>query len=222
MDLKVTRMKVGDQVYEGMLAMILDGRLPQGSRIDYGVMAETFNTSRLPLREAVQRLSADGLIETKPNGGTYVIKLTHEEIVYLFGVRRIIEVEAVNHRFEKINRDRIMELKEIFEEEAKLLEQDTASSTANDMAERVAYSDLLLHREIVMGNASNRVISHFSTLVFNYTQLAQRMNVRSASSNKEHMRIIKAILANDQDLTAKAVSQHLKNVEDSILQGLAE
>jgi DNA-binding GntR family transcriptional regulator len=216
MDLKVTRKKIGDQVYEGLLTMILNGELPQGTRVDYAEMAEVFCASRLPLREAVQRLCSDGLMEIKPNGGTYVIELKEDEINYLFSLRRMIAKHAIMNRFDKISRSKMRELKAIFHEEEALLKNNEEISNTD----RLASSDLLLHREIVMGSSDNRVISHFINLIFNYTKLAQRMNVRTSSSNIEHLRIIDAILDNDKQGTAEAVETHLNNVEQSILEGL--
>ncbi len=216
MDLRVTRKKIGDQVYDSMLAMILDGKLPQGSRIDYTDMSKKFETSRLPLREAVQRLSSDGLLETTPNGGTYVIELHEDEIRYLFAMRRFIESEAIRTRFEHIDRENILKLRKVFLEEEDVLEGRSSGLTEKN----VASTDLLLHEEIVLGDTENKVISHFSQLVYNYTQLAQRMNVRSVSSNHEHLAIVDAILQNDKDAAYKAVMTHLNNVEQSILEGL--
>ena len=209
----VTRIKVVDQVYEMILEMILDGRLPPGSRIDYNDLGEQFETSRVPLREAVQRLVSEGLLAINARGGTYVSELNPSDISFLFRLRLFLEQSAVKDGFEKIDRDKLRDLKKVFEAEAADIARDGDYRTSSSIFRQ----DLALHREIVVEATGNQIVEHIAGIVYNYTQLAQKMNTRIRSSNQEHLEIINAILENDKERTLKALEVHLTQVEESIL-----
>jgi DNA-binding GntR family transcriptional regulator len=83
-----------DQVYAVIHEAILNGDLPAGSRLRVRDLAEQVGTSVLPVREAIRRLEEAGLAERSPHKGAVVKGLTLEELVHVYDVRRLLEVEA--------------------------------------------------------------------------------------------------------------------------------
>ena len=73
---------------------IMNGELPAGSRLRVRDLAEQVGTSVLPVREAIRRLEEAGLAERSPHKGAVVKGLTYEELVHVYDVRRLLEVEA--------------------------------------------------------------------------------------------------------------------------------
>ena len=73
---------------------IMNGDLPAGSRLRVRDLAEQVGTSVLPVREAIRRLEEAGLAERSPHKGAVVKGLTLEELVHVYDVRRLLEVEA--------------------------------------------------------------------------------------------------------------------------------
>ena len=73
---------------------ILDLTLEPGSHINDKWLMETFNLSRTPMREALNRLTAEGLVDIIPNRGAFVRKLDLSEIEQLFGAFRMSERAA--------------------------------------------------------------------------------------------------------------------------------
>lgn len=71
--------------------MILDGRLAPGDRLGEAVLAGRLGVSRTPVREALNRLDAEGLIEHSPNRGARVTTWTVEEIEAVFELRSTLE-----------------------------------------------------------------------------------------------------------------------------------
>ena len=63
---------VVDQVYDAVRARILSGDLPRGSRLRQAALADELGVSRTPLREALRRLAAEGLVEFEANRGATV------------------------------------------------------------------------------------------------------------------------------------------------------
>ncbi|HKU11226.1 GntR family transcriptional regulator [Sinomonas sp.] len=83
-----------DQVYETIHEAILNGDLPAGSRLTVRELAEQVGTSPMPVREAIRRLEEAGMVERQPHRGAVVKSLTLEELLHVYDIRRLLEVEA--------------------------------------------------------------------------------------------------------------------------------
>src|SRR3954470_16232795 len=72
----------------------MSGELPAGARLRVRDLALQVGTSVMPVREAIRRLEEAGLAERSPHKGAVVKGLTLEELVHVYDVRRLLEVEA--------------------------------------------------------------------------------------------------------------------------------
>ncbi|CAM5220203.1 GntR family transcriptional regulator OS=Ureibacillus acetophenoni OX=614649 GN=SAMN05877842_102529 PE=4 SV=1 [Ureibacillus acetophenoni] len=70
---------------------ILEGELVPGQKLKEEELATKYNTSRTPIREAIQKLSAEGLVQYTKNKGTYVRKYSLEDITNTYDLRSVIE-----------------------------------------------------------------------------------------------------------------------------------
>ena len=91
-----------DQVYAAIHEAIMNGELPAGSRLRVRDLAAQVGTSVLPVREAIRRLEEAGLAERSPHKGAVVKELTLGELVHVYDVRRLLEVEAARLGAEQI------------------------------------------------------------------------------------------------------------------------
>jgi DNA-binding GntR family transcriptional regulator len=80
------RISLADRAYETLLDAIVTGSLAPGERIRDGDLAEQLETSRMPVREALKRLEAEGLVETVPNRETRVAPIRAERAAQAFPV----------------------------------------------------------------------------------------------------------------------------------------
>jgi DNA-binding GntR family transcriptional regulator len=78
-------------VVEELRQRIISGRLAAGERIDQQALAEELGVSRMPVREALRRLSAEGFVELISHRGAMVAKLSHAEIVELYEMRAVLQ-----------------------------------------------------------------------------------------------------------------------------------
>jgi DNA-binding GntR family transcriptional regulator len=74
---------------------IVDGSLDEGEPIRQDEVARLFNVSKIPVREALKRLEAEGLVEFEKNKGAVVTTVSEPEIVQIFEVRSILESNAI-------------------------------------------------------------------------------------------------------------------------------
>jgi DNA-binding GntR family transcriptional regulator len=83
-----------DQVYAMIRESILKGEMPAGTRLRVRDLAAQVGTSVMPVREAIRRLEEAGLAERSPHKGAVVKGLTLQELIHVYDVRRLLEVEA--------------------------------------------------------------------------------------------------------------------------------
>jgi GntR family transcriptional regulator of gluconate operon len=73
---------------------IISGRIAPGERLMEAELAETLNISRVPIREGIRTLVAEGLLYTEPHHGTFVVELTPKDIEEIYEVRLALECQA--------------------------------------------------------------------------------------------------------------------------------
>ncbi|HUH48592.1 MAG TPA: GntR family transcriptional regulator, partial [Mycoplana sp.] len=95
-----------DIVYEALRKAIIEGDLAEGENLRQDQIAQMFNTSRIPVREALSRLEQQGLITTQRYKGAVVAGLSIEEIEEIFEFRAMLEAEVM--RLAVPNMDRRM------------------------------------------------------------------------------------------------------------------
>lgn len=94
-EIHIDRLSIAEQVYEHLRTSIVSGELEQGSRVVEAQIAKNLQISRAPVREAVNRLLQDGLLESKTHFGTSVVRMTMSKIRSLYELRAAIEGLAI-------------------------------------------------------------------------------------------------------------------------------
>jgi DNA-binding GntR family transcriptional regulator len=90
----VTSTLVADQVYDILANDIFTGRLPAGARLPVRDVAAEVGTSIMPVREAIRLLVKNGLAVSHPHRGARVREFTHRELIQIYDVRSLLEIEA--------------------------------------------------------------------------------------------------------------------------------
>jgi DNA-binding GntR family transcriptional regulator len=86
---------VGPQVYRRVHRRVLSNDLPPGSRLSEAEVAQSLGVSRQPVREAFIKLAEEGLVEVRPQRGTYVRKISIRAVMDARFVREAIEADVV-------------------------------------------------------------------------------------------------------------------------------
>src|SRR5687768_8357040 len=103
----------GDLVYDRLLQEILSGRFECGDELKEVVLAREHNISRTPVREALRRLAADGLVRNSLNQRAVVTRFTRQEVVETYGVRKILEAAAAELAAERLGDKLLSELRRL-------------------------------------------------------------------------------------------------------------
>ena len=97
----IERTSIADQVYDHLREAVLNGDLPQGERVIEARIAKSLGISRAPVREAVNRLIQDGLLEARTHFGASVIQMDAGKIRHLYELRSAIEELAIRKVVER-------------------------------------------------------------------------------------------------------------------------
>jgi DNA-binding GntR family transcriptional regulator len=76
-------------VVDELRERIVSGTLPAGTKIDQQALAEELGVSRMPVREALRRLSAEGFVQLISHRGAVVAELSHDEIIEVYEMRGV-------------------------------------------------------------------------------------------------------------------------------------
>jgi DNA-binding GntR family transcriptional regulator len=98
------------EAYHFLRDRILSGELTGNSRLNPAEIADRLGVSRMPVREALRQLDAEGLITMRPNRAAYVSNLSAAEVEELFEIRTALEVMAVGYAVRNLTDDTLAEL----------------------------------------------------------------------------------------------------------------
>ena len=205
----------GQTAYQTVFDAIAAGRIKPGERLRETDLAETIGLSRTPVREAIRRLEAEGLVTHEPRIGAVVKTLTQQEIVELYEMRIVLETTAAS-----------MAAKHASDAEVRtLLKLNTEMLDASDDPSAVAAINQRFHMCIVNA-ARNRFLAlsyrnlASSLILLGQTTLETPARVKSVYA--QHQSIIEALAKGDASEAAEAMSVHMETSLDHRLGGLQE
>lgn len=91
------RVTAQDTVLAALRADILDGTLAPGDQVVQEALAERYGVSRVPLREALKALEAEGQVVYHPHRGYFVTELSIDDLLEVYRLRELLEAEAIRH-----------------------------------------------------------------------------------------------------------------------------
>jgi len=122
---------VVDHVYSALRERILSGDLPRGTKLRQASLAEELGVSRTPLREALRRLSTEGLVEFSPNRGATVSELDFGDMRHAWSARVALEPGAARLAAERRDADAIASMREAIDHQRGAAGDSGASFAAN-------------------------------------------------------------------------------------------
>lgn len=197
------------EIYKRIIHAIFEQRIPPGERLTELLLADTFSVSRTVVRQAMVRLSQDGILVKLPNVGTTVASPTPKETRDILAVRKMVEPEIVRGLAATLTRNGLSRLQKHLAEETAARE-DHARGT---LVRLVGEFHLLL-AEL----SGNLMVAQLMTRLQTLTCLAILLHARDdkACPPDEHSRITKAIARGDGDTAAREMLKHLDHVEKDL------
>jgi len=185
---------------------IMDGTFPPASQLGEAQLAGRLNVSRGPIREALQRLIQEGLLETRRNRGVFVASLDAGDVADVYLARRAIEREAVTILARRADDTTFDGLDESV---------DDMSSAADRKAwEDLADADLRFHESLVRLSGSKRLQRMFSTLLIETRMCLARLETAYPVHKRlvqEHRNLLGAMRQGDERTALELIDAHLED-----------
>lgn len=191
---------------------ILKGELKPGQRLKQSDLADAMGVSRMPIREALQKLEAEGLIKLEPHKGAVVKSIEVSDIEEIYALRTELEKMAVYQSVEHLTDEDHQQL-------TTLVEQMEASE---DVDEFIRYN-IEFHRLLMKRSSWERLNSFISTLWNGLPQQTPHiLKGQKETSNVEHRSILNAVLNRDKETAANLVSNHISRTGNMLVKRLKE
>ncbi len=217
MSTAVERTRASDRAYATLLEEIQSGDLAPGTVLAEVEQAARLGVSRTPLREALQQLSADGLVQQQSPRVTVVTGIDADDIRSLFEIRRALEESAA--RLAAVRGDA-----ELFARLAAEFADAGASSLGAATGRDDYYALIARFDRAVDAAVDNDYIAAALRTVRTHLVRVRRLSrdnpARLAASVAEHRLIAEALAERDGDLAAHATHVHLRNALTSILDSI--
>ena len=209
--------RASDRAYDAIREEILDGELRPGTVLAEVEQSNRLGVSRTPLREALSRLSADGLVSTHSGRGVVVTEVSLERITELFEVRQALEEQAARLAARRRDPAVFVELQREFRTADLLLSQG-----APGLHEYYALVERL-DRAIDEASGNPFLVSTLNGArlhVARIRRLSHDNPERLREAAREHLTIIDAIVDGSESLAANATQVHLYRSLRSIIASL--
>jgi DNA-binding GntR family transcriptional regulator len=202
--LKISGLK--EFVYHELKKKLMNSNIKQGERIWEEEIAKEFGVSRTPVREAINRLIAEGFIENRPRKGIFAAEISKEELIKMLDIRIVLEELSVKMCCSQISEKEINEIKEIFSEYSLMLR--------NGDFGKASKLDSEIHKYIARVANSQKLSEYIDDIqdLFAYTRsgVVSWNQKKVERSIKDHHELIDAIAKRDEQ---KAMMMILKDIE---------
>lgn len=192
---------LADWVYNELRHKVVDGGIRPGDRLREVELADSLSVSRTPIREALKRLEADGLLTYLPSRGAVIASLTPEQAIELYTLREALEATAARLAAHHALDHEISRLRELLARH-KAAEDDTVLLAGLNRSFHSAVYRMSRNRYLI--EALNRVQDYVVLL----SDTGYRVAGRPASAYEEHKAIVEAIARRDPDAAEAASRRH--------------
>lgn len=206
---------LSEQLYHVLRRKILAGEYPPGYHLREVSIAQEFQTSATPVREAIRRLTQEGLVETARYRGAVVKAYDLEEFLHLYQIREILEIPAAKLAITRVDTQSLADIEAIIVRSEKALEEHDADAL---MSLDLTFHELLVHA------SGNPVLSGISRGIHEKLQTIRKITIPVSIvgdlSHSEHKTIFADLKRRDVDAIEQHLTQHIRRNRSEVLSHL--
>lgn len=211
--LEISRLTLHDQVITRLRAMLIEGRIAPGAKLNERELCEQLRVSRTPLREAIKLLAAEGLVDLIPNRGAVAVRLTEADVLHTFEMLGVLEATAGELAARRISKEELAELRALHYEMLACYER-------HDLP---GYYELnaKIHNAINAAAHNPVLISTYHSINARVQSLRFRTNQDATKwrhAIEEHEQMMHALSNRDAAAMRTILSQHLQRKRDLVLE----
>jgi DNA-binding GntR family transcriptional regulator len=212
MDAKLLPRSVVDEVYDSLKKSVVEGVYQPGQRLRALRLAHELKVSRTPVKEALVRLEQEGLIRREEGSGFIVRGLSVREILNLYRVRDILEVEVAREAFPRLTPAALSAMRQALDDADALLAQERypeflrANRRFHDLITAQTGNSVL---QELLANLGARFWSIGTVVLSKHARRAQEIR-------RENRAILDALGGGDLKAVEKAVKAHVKGAANAV------
>jgi len=210
--IELARQALPHQAAARLRAMLIEGAIAPGAKLNERELCEQLKISRTPLREAIKMLASEGLVELLPNRGAVALSLSEQDVIDTFEVMASLEAQSGELAAARITDAELAEIRALHFEML-------AAYTRRDLPRYYALNAQI--HACINAAAKNPVLAR------TYAQLNARLQALRFRSNQdgqkwqravnEHERMIDALTRRDGAAMRAVLVEHLNNKLDAVL-----
>lgn len=210
--IELARQALPHQAAARLRAMLIEGAIAPGAKLNERELCEQLKISRTPLREAIKMLASEGLVELLPNRGAVALSLSEQDVIDTFEVMANLEAQSGELAAARITDAELAEIRALHFEML-------AAYTRRDLPRYYALNAQI--HACINAAAKNPVLAR------TYAQLNARLQALRFRSNQdgqkwqravnEHERMIDALTRRDGAAMRAVLVEHLNNKLDAVL-----
>jgi len=224
-----TASSLADETYHAIRERVATGHWAPGTRLVNRKLGEELGVSMVPVREALNRLASEGLVEHVPGAGAFVRRLNRKQIVQLYALREQLECFAAREAAARIRPDQLSQLERLCEDWAVLLERIRGSksqSATPAVLRRWLDNDLKFHRVLIEA-ADNpwltKTVMNLRILSVVVRNKPGTFPLDSAErTHHGHVGLLEALQKGSATKAEKLMRQHMADGQEFILNHLEE
>ena len=202
-----------EAIFQKLRLLLVEGKIAPGSKLNERELAESLHVSRTPIREAIRRLAADGLVELITNRGAIALQLSLEDVIHTIDVIADLEGFSGELAANNITNTTLSELE--------ALQYEMMASYARRDLSSYYKLNLRIHH-LINQAANNPVLTQlFSQVNARIEALRFRSNqdgVKWEKAVEEHQEMLDALKTRDSVRMRKIMIQHVRNKRDVVVQ----
>ncbi|RVA49309.1 GntR family transcriptional regulator [Mesorhizobium sp. M7A.F.Ca.US.001.01.1.1] len=205
---------VAEQVANVLREAIASGTIKAGTSLRQDELAEQFGFSRMPIRDALRQLEAEGIVSIHPTKGAQVARMDSAEISEIYALRELLECEALRLSLPNLAGDRLDEAEQV-------LDQIDAERNVG----RWGALNRAFHLALYDACGNNRLLAlieaHHNAADRYVRILLSNLDYRSRSQT-EHRDLLAACRWRDGDRAIGILRQHLREGSETLVSAIRE
>lgn len=202
---------IASAVVDALRRRILDGEFAAGAQLRQDLLAQEFGVSRIPIREALLQLDAEGLVKILPHRGAVVSSLSVAEVKELFELRALLEPRLLRLSAPHLTEADYAELESLL--------RDYSNALHAHHVDRWGELNTAFHAGLYKHAAQPRTAAIVSALLQNcdrYTRLQLTYTKGLQRAEVEHAELVRLCRKGDVERAATLLQKHIANVGDSL------
>jgi len=202
----------GDRVYRALRRSIILGHHQPGERLSVERLATAFGTSITPVREALQMLTQEGLVTSKPHAGFFVTQVTLKQLRDMLELCEILEVAAVERAATRITAEQLTELERVH-----------AGYTGDDDESYVRYitENRRFHYLVARASGNQELANAVGRLHDRLLRFLVMVHTGDAIE-RIHMRLVEALRSHDVQLCRQTILDEINETRESTLEAVIQ